>query len=435
MTSTHQRPLHREPRPPHRRRRVKQGSLSSSSINLSDTAGESLNLKVRIVNAGTTLLEDFQLVVGVFPRVTTRSDLESSFSGEIGLAPTSLPFDFASPVAANDALVVKLDESTSSFATLSGAVDGGVFPATVALRSADGLQTFDSLTHTIDLLPRATRDPAQHRIALAGDRRGPDAIHEAPSSRLRRRRGSSTVWTKMAGYADSSKHSRRRRSGRAGPRKLADNDAAYPKSRRRLDPSNSRSHLRRDCWRSWPISPTAIKPRTRSSTRTRSSPRAASDVLEHFRALMQGPHVQPVLVPYTFTDLPTLISELPLQHTIEQIGVASPRDRRHPRYRHPGCVALPASGSSRPTKSRSVAELGRRRCRVPLRPVGRLHRRPHCRLPSGDRLLHLCRTRIDHRGNVGFTDLRPRVDHTALGPLDTRQRPPDAATVLRRDIR
>ncbi len=96
-------------------------------------AGDDFNLRVRITNLTDEAVEGYRLVVGVFFRVQTRSDLHDRFDLSTLEAPSSFPLEFPDTILPGDSLIKKIEGPLSDSPVLSTAIDNGVYPLKVSL--------------------------------------------------------------------------------------------------------------------------------------------------------------------------------------------------------------------------------------------------------------------------------------------------------------
>lgn len=283
--------------------------------------GDKLDIEVEVTNTGSVPIEGFQIIVGVENKVTTRSALQQGFEAAPGLVPSSLPFSFEEDIAPLGSSTIVIDGPVDSFPTLSTAISGGVFPATVAARTADGATTLDSLGTPLIYYP----EPPEKQLNLAlmlplnsGATRGPDGSFRANEN------GSSLVnalapggwlrgYLKALGQASTQPEPE---APERGDKKRKDREEPEPP----IEPL----HL------SLGITPRLVEELAAMSDGFTIDERtfpadseeavAAADALARLRRLMALPSVQPVTIPYAFPDLPTLVEQLPLEHTLQQFS-------------------------------------------------------------------------------------------------------------------
>lgn len=127
--------------------------------------GDRLDIVVRISNRGPGPLDDFRLVVGVEDRVSSRSALVDSFTGEAGPPPSSFPRFFSGPVAAGQQRTVTLRDRVTELDLLRLVSDGGVYPLSIRLEALteDGAVELDTLNVPLVYYP----DDPQSTLKLA----------------------------------------------------------------------------------------------------------------------------------------------------------------------------------------------------------------------------------------------------------------------------
>ena len=102
-------------------------------------AGDDLGIKVRVENHGISDLEGFTLTVAAHSRVTNRSSLHATFEEGIDLPDLStLPVEVTETVAPGAATTIDIDLTVDDLASLAAATDTGVFPMTISLVGAGG---------------------------------------------------------------------------------------------------------------------------------------------------------------------------------------------------------------------------------------------------------------------------------------------------------
>lgn len=278
---------------------------------------DSLDIKLRINNNGPVELDGFQIVVGVSPRLRTRSALAQTFESQPTIFESSLPFVFEEAIPAFGSTTITLGEPVTSFPTLATSSEGGVFPATVTLTGTTGVPIGSLSTPLIyyptipetavnlslllplntvpELLPDGSFRDTSEGATLADDL-APEGWLDAYLSALE------------TATAEPEAPPRPRRGRRAPPA-----PEGPPPLRLMLAPTPRFVEE---------VAALADGYRVDDRTVARGDeiPRAASSVLGRLRRLASAPEIQTIAVPYAFPDLPTLVAaDLALEHVAEQL--------------------------------------------------------------------------------------------------------------------
>lgn len=283
--------------------------------------GDPLDLEIRVTNNASVPLIGFQVIVGVDQRVLTRSDLRESFSAEPGLVPATLPFSFTNTVAPGGSVVITIDQTTDSFATLAAALEGGVFPATVVLRTPDGVQVLDSLATPLIYYPEKPETRLNLALLLplnAIPERGADGVFTEADPEDSLAAGiAERGW--LTGFVDALETQTQPREAPQRPRRRG-----RKRPPRQPRPPSLRLSIAPTPRMLEELSDMADGFRMGEETLASDSPQAeaAAAILERLRSLLERDEIQPVVTPYSFPDLPTLIDRLPLEHTAAQMNAA-----------------------------------------------------------------------------------------------------------------
>lgn len=296
------------------------------------TAGQPLGLRFQIRNQTPTALDGFRIIVGVSDRVLTRSALEASFTAQPGISASALPFAFEDVVEPASSTTIRLEEPVSSFATLATAIEGGVYPATIALQDASTLQILATVQIPLIYYP----EPPEARLNIVpllplNERplKGPDgaflvgADGAVPLANAVQENGwltgylneleEMTAEPEPTENGDRSNQRRDRRPAPAPPKPLQISVAVAPRMLEELvDMTDGFERVSGD-------------PVDQSSDAAAS----ASSAVERLVDLVTRPAVQPIVMPYSFADIPSLVARLPTDYTLQQFSEARSVLREH----------------------------------------------------------------------------------------------------------
>ncbi|MDP9222664.1 MAG: DUF6049 family protein, partial [Actinomycetota bacterium] len=300
------------------------------------TPGDRLGVRLRVDNVGAVDLDGFLLRVGVYDRVTSRSNLLQSFGGTPEIPASAFSKYFSGTrLHAGESTTIVLREHVGALASLDFATEGGDFPLTFYLYDASGTRLMASLTTTLIYYPQPPPTPLNIVTVVPIDAlpaEGPDGVfHADPSGGFPLAEAlSPSGWlTGLLEALDS--------STRPPP-------APKPVEKRH------RRHVKRDRHRKRVRAPTPPRPVLRLAlvpeprliqeiadmangytqelggqvtTIAAGSPsaRAAARYLHRLASLLARPGVQTVLTPYSSPDLPTLDHNFDLEHLARQLTV------------------------------------------------------------------------------------------------------------------
>ncbi len=110
--------------------------------------GDDLDLRIGITNGSAQTLGGFRLSIAAYDRVSTRFGLEISESLDPTTTLPSSAFsrDFTEAIAPGATTIVLIEDPIETLLTLSGEPASGVYPLTVTLLDAGGLETGATLT-------------------------------------------------------------------------------------------------------------------------------------------------------------------------------------------------------------------------------------------------------------------------------------------------
>ena len=256
-------------------------------------SGDALDIGVKVTNLSDTALEGFRLQISSYERLTSRSALVESFDGDPFGDPTSVTFEeFDTTVPPGGSTIVALKTPIGELTTLTFG-GGGVYPLGIDLTDTSGVLLDASVVTELVYYPG---DPPETQLATVlvvplneVATRGPDGVFAAtdeggvPLEAALAEEG----WLRgtldaMSAAADGGMHFALAPTPRL-VEEVADMADGY------VRPAGGEGEegdedVPRDA-------PTA---------------RAAAAALEQLRALLDTHGVQPLLVPYSFSDLPAL---------------------------------------------------------------------------------------------------------------------------------
>lgn len=281
--------------------------------------GDDLDITVEVFNESSAPLDGFRLIVGVDDLVRTRSELNLFFDGVPRFEPSRIPLDFDIEIPPGGSSVVELEEPLTAIPTLAVAGEAGVYPASLTLQDAAGVADLDALSTPFIFYPEEPETPLG--LVLVVPLNAPPAAEPtgvyAPSSDetdlpelLTPGRGLRAVLDAMSEATEREEaRSSRGRSARRGqeqpPEPLHAAIAATPRLVAEI-------HGMTEGYR------------TDGGTVDADTtvPQLATEFIRLLKELSATrPQVQPLLVPYSFPDLPTLTaSPLRIEHLAQQIS-------------------------------------------------------------------------------------------------------------------
>ncbi len=250
-----------------------------------------LNIKLRIENDGSEELGGFTLQLTRYERVTSRSALEDSFDGGFGPA-TAFPKDFSRTIEPGEADSVQLRQPISKLFPL-GTGEAGVYPLTIAALDPITGETLDAEHTQIIYYPskpeiRLVMVPVVPLNEVPA--RAPDGSYQQDASTggWPLERGLETGgW--LAGMLDALQdEAGDLRLGLAPTPRLVEEIADMADGYTRITSGSE---------------PVEVDEGADGA-------RVAASFLENLSDTLEAPGVQPLLVPYSFPDLPALVSEL-----------------------------------------------------------------------------------------------------------------------------
>ncbi|MFN2586611.1 MAG: DUF6049 family protein [Actinomycetota bacterium] len=255
-------------------------------------SGQTLDIGLKVENLSQEPLQGFRLQIASYARVTSRSALEESFDGDPFGDPqvvTFEPFDAVVPAGAET--TVTLDTPLADLATLAlDTESGGVYPLGIDLADANGTLLGASVVTELIYYPEEPLETSLPAVLVAPlnevATRGPDGVFEEGAE--------GTVPLEQAlgpdGWISGTLAAMDRAAGRglhfglAPTPRLVEEIADMADGYTRRAPDGSEEQVPPDA----------------------ETPRAARAALEALVALLETNGVQPLLVPYSFPDLPAL---------------------------------------------------------------------------------------------------------------------------------
>jgi Family of unknown function (DUF6049) len=281
--------------------RAQEPALEDVTIELVDQPifhddGDSLDIEVRITNNRDQTLPGFILNVGRASRLTSRSDLQTSFVSPPGFALTqTAPRIVSRSLDPGESRTVRFNDPVSDL-LVPGTDDNGIYPATVNLVNSDGDTILDTLTTHLIFY----QDELETRLNLVATvplnelpARGPDGdfVVDVPGTQLLEDALQSRGWLGKT-VRELNRPTADLRLGVAPTPRLVEEIADMSDGYRRGDEQFSDS-----------------------------SPQAelADDFIGQLSQLLSRDGVQPLLVPYANPDLPSLAASAVDDHVGTQI--------------------------------------------------------------------------------------------------------------------
>lgn len=253
-------------------------------------SGDSLGIGVKVTNLSEVPLEGFRLQISSYERLTSRSELVESFDGNPFGAPTGVTFEELDHVVPpGEERTVTLSTPVESLATLATGAPG-VYPLGIDLADTSGVLLGASVVTEVVYYP-GERPETPLPIVLVVPlnevaTRGPDGVFAAtddgvvPLEAALAEEG----WLKGSLGAMSAASSDGLQFALAPTPRLVEEIADMADGYTRRTPEGDEEDVPRDA-------PTA---------------QAASEAVEQLSDLLDTHGVQPLLVPYSFPDLPSL---------------------------------------------------------------------------------------------------------------------------------
>lgn len=284
-----------------------------------------LDIRIKLTNNGEVPIDGFLLSLTAHPMVATRSALHLGFEGNPGAVASALSEEHDIEIAPGSSATIAIDRPLSDLSSLAGITEGGVFPLTITV--SDGVVRFGELTTPLIVYPTPPEVPLNLAVALplnALASRGADGTFRDPSGNgaipLEQSLGPDGWLTGLVAALKAEagelppierrvrvREPRRKGARRRGPRFRT---IEVPQTGLRLGLAPTPRFIEE-------LADVADGYRKTegdaSETVAADAPLAgsAADALEGLRELLEEDGVQPLLVPYSFPDLPALVEHAP----------------------------------------------------------------------------------------------------------------------------
>ena len=254
-------------------------------------ADDDLNIKVRISNHSSEPLPGITLNVGREGRLTSRSDLQTSFESAPGLPLAAFTTAIRRPVEPDESRVVTLDEPVAEVLTGD---EAGIYPATINLLDSNGALPLDSLTTHLMYYPDGAESQLNFVVMVPLNdlpARGPggDFFAETPGRQPLEDALGRRGW--LARTVRELDRTELRLGVAPTPRlieEIADMSNGYRRGDEQLSAASPEAEL-------------------------------AGDFIERLSQLLERDGVQPLLVPYSNPDMPSLAASAVDSHVGTQI--------------------------------------------------------------------------------------------------------------------
>jgi hypothetical protein len=253
-------------------------------------SGETLGIKVKVSNLSDVELDGFRLQISSYERVTSRSALVESFDGDPFGSPTVVTFEELDlAVAPGESSTVTLGTPLADLATLATG-EGGVYPLGIDLADTNGTLLGASVVTELVYYPGEPLEISLNTVLVAPlndvATRGPDGVFAAGDDGTIPLEEALTEDGWLSGTLDAMDRT-------AGPRmhfavaptpRLVEEIADMADGYTRRTAGGDEEDVPRDA----------------------PSAQAAAAALDRLKHLLDTRGVQPLLVPYSFPDLPAL---------------------------------------------------------------------------------------------------------------------------------
>lgn len=297
-----------------------------------------LDLAVKVTNNTSETLSGFAVTVGVAERVLSRSALRDALTSSPEFRPSAFTRYFREQeITAGESVTLSIQESVFELSTLEQAIEGGAYPLTIELFDVALTERLDEFTTPLIYYPTPPEIPLNLVLVVpvnALPARAPDGTFPAdasgnwPLEDAVRRSG----W--LAGTVDvirrltASKEQRPAPRPRRGPTRDRGGPARAPRTTSPARPGGLRIALA--------PTPRLIEELTDMQNGYRRTGDAGTEqvgagapgaknaaaVLDRLGSLLMLDDVQPLLVPYSFADLPSAERSGPgLSPSQTQLGV------------------------------------------------------------------------------------------------------------------
>ena len=296
--------------------------------------GDALDIRLRITNTGDSPLAGFLVSVAAHARVPTRSDLELVFDGVLGFEASRYTNEELGEAELDPgaSATVALTDRIANLPSLAavGPDEGGVYPLTISLVDASTGAVLDSLSTPLVYYPEPPETALNVVLVVPLNdlaRPAPDGSFPADasgSSPLEAAVGESGWLTAMLSSLErwtrpeppplvAAPRRARDRRGRRPPKPAP----PEPRVRVALAPTPRLLEELADMANGFQRQQGEDRDGVRPSA---PAPQAAAEALQNLRTLVRRPGVQPLLVPYSFPDLPYTRS---LEQVADEVAEAS----------------------------------------------------------------------------------------------------------------
>jgi hypothetical protein len=268
---------------------------------------DAFGLKVRIGNSGTAPLEDLNLVVGVLNRVETRSALHTSYDLSAAQASNSFPVSTTpdEPLPPGESVIVEINDPVSSLVLLTSDAENGVYPLKLTLQDSVGM-TLDTITTQLLFYtePQETRLTVVPVLPIHDvPARGPDGVFHPDEAgyRLEEAVGERGWLTSLVEVLEeeTAPPLAPARRGRRQPKPQQPLRLGLVPSPRMIEELADMADGYRRAEGDQIVSVGPDAP----------SARAAADILERLRRILETDGVQLIVAPYALPDLPALAGD------------------------------------------------------------------------------------------------------------------------------
>jgi Family of unknown function (DUF6049) len=296
--------------------------LALTSQAVSYELEDSLDLQVTVSNEGGRDLEGFELTVAAYDRVDSRSELHDIFNSAPRFPPDLFTKTFeAERIPSGGSTSVSIEDPVSTLSPLAAATEGGVYPLTVELFDPDDRsERLDVLTTPLILYPSAPETPLNLSLVVPltdyparspNGSFGPDTSGRWPLEEALGRggwlRGVLNTARRWSGTVDRRETGERGRRGRRrmerGPGERGDREDAPDTVggvHLGLAPMPRLAEEVGDMSNGYARSGGEDRPEGSAPALS------AAEALEDLDALLSRTSVQPLLLPYSYADLPTI---------------------------------------------------------------------------------------------------------------------------------
>lgn len=290
---------------------------------------DELSIRLRIVNRGIVPLDGYLLGLATHPVVGTRSALHESFEGNAGAILSAASERSEAQIDPGESLVVEVDQTLAGL-SLGSVSEGGVYPLTFTLSDAGGGVQHDSLTTPLIIYPERPEVPLNLSLVIPLNdfpSFGPNGVVDAPLQD-----GTVPIEDAVAdgGWLPGLVDALEAEAGELPPVERNVRVKRRPNQKRRprfrtIEIPQRGLHLGIVPGPRWIEELALLADGYRRATPDGDEPvapsnaaaAAARSLLERIRSLIAEDGIQPLLMPYSFPDLPTLARTAPERIEVE----------------------------------------------------------------------------------------------------------------------